>query len=407
MVSSAHLEPDIVRYVERYASCLQLESPRRLLPSGKPDYGSGSIVVPKRLISTPDAHQALGEDRRQDFDGPPWTRVLVRYRAAEAGGDSRTHRVPVQRVPWCPAFGGALAIEVPVVDVWRIIASFNPHYVNYTNMPNTATEIHVADLWLSVPDAFRGLPLVRMTFRPEVAFAPLSRTVVPDAAFARAMCGGAGLAPDAACGRTVYASRAPGWDTVRVPLALGLAVVPAPNRCYFAEQHAWLAARAARMAAVAHFLWDHAEAADCTAEQVPVKVVWEEAAALFEAERGRGGVSPMLKYRLASLVAVAQGGLLAALREPGADDSAWVEIEDAVELLDKADTYEEADRVFWDDEGVNQIVDDWWGRFGPDRARWVALDMTIKLLLNMADALVFHESFSSLLHAGTGNCFIV
>ena len=319
---------------------------------------------------------------------------MVRYRAAGASSDSRTHRVPIREVPWCPDFGGALAIEVPVIDVWSIIASFNPHYSSYTNMPNTDTEIHVADLWLSVPGTFHGLPLVRTTFRPELAFAPLDHSHVPDEGFAQAMCGSAGLAP--------------GWDVVRVPLAFAFALMPVQNRCYFAAQHGWLAARGARMATVAHFLWDHADAADCTAEQLPVKVLWEEAAALFESERGRAGVSPMLKYRLASLVAVAQGGLLAALREPGgADASAVVEIEDAVELLDKADAYGEGDRVFWDDDGKNQIVDDWWGRFGPDRARWVALDMTIKLLLNMADAMVFPKSSSALLHAGTGNCFII
>ena len=55
---------------------------------------------------------------------------------------------------------------------------------------------------------------------------------------------------------------------------------------------------------------------------------------------------------------------------------------------------------------MNRIVDDWWGRFGPHKARWVALHMTLKLLDNMTEALVLPQTFTALLHSGTGTCFI-
>lgn len=79
----------------------------------------------------------------------------------------------------CPEYGGLLAAEVPITDVWRLIASFNLHYTNSTNEPNTPTEIHVCDLWVSVPDALLGKPLVHMDFRPGTSFPGYDTPLIP------------------------------------------------------------------------------------------------------------------------------------------------------------------------------------------------------------------------------------
>jgi hypothetical protein len=62
--------------------------------------------------------------------------------------------------------------------------------------------------------------------------------------------------------------------------------------------------------------------------------------------------------------------------------------------------------IFWDDDGTNGIVDKWWTHFGKERARWIALDMAIKLETNITNALKFPKSFSALLHTPSGKCFI-
>jgi hypothetical protein len=43
---------------------------------------------------------------------------------------------------------------------------------------------------------------------------------------------------------------------------------------------------------------------------------------------------------------------------------------------------------------------------GKERARWIALDMAIKLETNITNALEFPKSFSALLHTPSGKCFI-
>jgi len=95
-----------------------------------------------------------------------WTSLepgFARYNSGSITTDDRWKRIPVQEAP---SYGGLLAAEVPITDVWHLIASFNPHFTNSTNEPNTPTEIHVCDLWVSVPDALLGKPLVHMDFLP-------------------------------------------------------------------------------------------------------------------------------------------------------------------------------------------------------------------------------------------------
>jgi hypothetical protein len=64
-----------------------------------------------------------------------------------------------------------------------------------------------------------------------------------------------------------------------------------------------------------------------------------------------------------------------------------IEIEDAHTLLLKPLQYTPNDTTFCDDDGTHRIVDKWWGYLGRERARWIALDMTLKLHTNTTDAL--------------------
>lgn len=114
-----------------------------------------------------------------DTYGPVWNRVLTRYNSCSITTDDRWKRIPVQEAPWCPAYDGLFAAEVPITDVWRLIASFNLHYTNSTNEANTPTEIHICDLWVSVPDALLGKPLVHMDFRPGTSFPGYDTPLIP------------------------------------------------------------------------------------------------------------------------------------------------------------------------------------------------------------------------------------
>ncbi|KAH0556296.1 hypothetical protein GP486_005779 [Trichoglossum hirsutum] len=403
--SSVPLEPDKVRYIEKYAHILEFRSSQLLLANRKPDYGSGSISLPTRLLCNPEAHGVLGGGK-VTLPAPIWTWVLSRYRG-DAGVDTRKSRIPVQEVNWCSDFGADMAIEVPVVDVWRIIASFNPYYANYTNEPNTETEIHVHDLWISVPSTLKRLPLIHMALRPETSFAPYDKAWIPSEKFAIAMCGGKGLEPDKSCLKTVYSSRETGWDLIKIPMAFAFATIPTQNRCYFAEQWEWITKRCVHMLDVCHYLWDHAEAIDLDENQVPMKVLLEDVrgSLTFTGGEIRRTLSSS-GWRLLALDNAVQPSLLSLLQPADAVSEDFVEIEDAVNLLMKSDGYSNSDKVFWDDDGTNRIVDDWVGLFGPQKARWTALHMTVKLLINACDALVFPQSFNPLLHSGTGTCFI-
>jgi len=45
------------------------------------------------------------------------------------------------------------------------------------------------------------------------------------------------------------------------------------------------------------------------------------------------------------------------------ESASFIEIEDAVRLLEKSDSYTTAEE-FWDEDGLNRIVHDWIGCFG-------------------------------------------
>ncbi|KAL9581280.1 MAG: hypothetical protein Q9212_003989 [Teloschistes hypoglaucus] len=403
-ISNVPLEPEKVRYLEKHAKVLHLRLPPRATAQ---HLSSGTISLPHMLLSNPEthspirAHLSLGQS-------PTWLWVLNRYCEPGLVNDNRRSRLSVQDAIWCPLFGGAFAIEIPVVDIWRILSSFNPFFDSYTNEHNTETEMHVHDLWISVPSEFNGQPLVHMNLRPMTVFAPYERASMPEEKLARAMCGGEGLAADTLCTEPLFGSSAGGWDLVKVPLAFAFAVIPAENRCFFLPQWEWLAQRSAAMIDVSFNLWDHADAIDLDNTGIPIKILWEEATALLDRDHGRVNfVHDHIDWKLQALRDAVDAALLVLMDNANDSSVAFIEIEDAVELLVKANEYDASSKVPWDEDGQNQIVDDWWGRFGSDKARWVALHMTLKLLSNMRDALRFPSSFSPLLRSGTGKCFVV
>ncbi len=126
------------------------------------------------------------------------------------------------------------------------------------------------------------------------------------------------------------------------------------------------------MLGVCHFLWDHADAIDLDKDDekesgTSIKVLFEELARLV-AKHGNlifqdyGG----LKWRANRLMELVQ--IRVAETSFLAEGQEFVEIEDAVRLLENSDSYTEADEECWGEDGLNQIVDDWRGCFG-ERAR--------------------------------------
>jgi hypothetical protein len=63
--------------------------------------------------------------------------------------------------------------------------------------------------------------------------------------------------------------------------------------------------------------------------------------------------------------------------------------------------------VPWDEDGMNTIVDIWWGRFTKDKARWIALAMTLILIINLDTRKRLPESFTPLFQSRTDNCLVV
>ncbi|KAL9585323.1 MAG: hypothetical protein Q9203_004293 [Teloschistes exilis] len=403
-ICNVPLEPEKVRYLEKHAKALDLKLPPRATAH---HFSSGTISLPHMLLSNAETHTPI-RGHLSLGQSPTWLWILKRYSEPGLVNDNRRSRLSVQDAIWCPLFGGAFVIEIPVVDIWRILSSFNPFFDSYTNEPNTETEMHVHDLWISVPSEFNGQPLVHINLRPMTVFAPYDRATMPAEKLARAMCGGEGLAADTLCTKPLFGSSAGGWDLVKVPLAFAFTAIPVENRCYFLPQWEWLAQRSAAMIDVSFNLWDHADAIDLDDAGIPIKILWEEATALLDRDHGRVNfVHDHIDWKLQTLKDAVDASLLALMGNSNDKSVAFIEIEDAVELLVKANEYDASSKIPWDEDGQNQIVDDWWGRFGSDKARWVALHMTLKLLSNMRDALRFPSSFSSLLRSGSGRCFVV
>lgn len=402
------------QYIKLHSSYLgfkPFEANVAMYTAGSDLYGAGTLSLPVRFVDSPEpkAYAPRPFNRTgADPNAPVWWHVLQYYAPAENagdGGDTRRVAVAVGDCNWVSTeLGHGFAPEVRVAELWRILASYNPRARSYTHQSNTDTAVHVCDLWVSVPASHRGRPLVFMAIKPDTVSSELPHCI-PDLALATAICGGRGLVPRKRCdGSMLYDSDAPDWSTIKMPLALAFVTIHADNRCFFSAQFEWASSRVAAMMRVCHYLWDHADAIDLVDEAgKPVKVLFEELAAAMEdlnlTDLERRGVL----WKVDGLMGAVQDRIA----EPSfMDGLPFLEIEYAVRLLEKSGEYSAADEACWDGDGLNRVVDEWWGYFGPERARWVALLMTLTLLGNLHMALLLPESFDALFHSPTGTCII-
>jgi hypothetical protein len=120
-------------------------------------------------------------------------------------------------------------------------------------------------------------------------------------------------------------------------------------------------------------LWDHAEAIDLDHEGVPVKVRLRDLPnALMVIDGYVEPRSPIYTDRkVERLDEMAQQHLQ--LSPEFSNRGYFIEIEDAVTLLEKAGTYLDKDFIHLNEDGETEITRDWWGYFGEPKARWVAL----------------------------------
>ena len=407
---AAHISGEQAQYIKRHAAYLDFkpfDPNASKYATGSELYGAGTLSLPERFV---DSHEAQVYDPRgfkaagsEHPDAPIWWHVLQFYTSPET---SSRRRVPVAvgDCNWVSTeLGSGYAPEVGVVDMWRILASYNPRAREYTHQPNTETSVHVCDLWISVPTSHRGRPVVFLSINPNTAFASLPHEI-PALRLATAICGGRGLEPDQQCGgKKLYGSGAPDWSTVKMPLAMAFATIPASNRCFFMAQYEWAKGRVSAMVRVCHFLWDHADAIDLDESGTPVKVLLEIMTDIIDVEHLEYQAYGGLRFRAGGLMDLVQGRIAA---PDFLESEGFAEIEDAVTLLEKSGSYTKDDEKFWDDDGLNRIVDDWWGCFGERRAKWIALLMMLTLLQNMDMALLLPKSFDALFHSPTGTCII-
>ena len=76
-------------------------------------------------------------------------------------------------------------------------------------------------------------------------------------------------------------SDADGWQRLRIPIAFAFTTIPAPNRCYFADQKRWLELRSTSMVDVCRHLWDYADAIDLNEDEILVEVHLEDSVKLL------------------------------------------------------------------------------------------------------------------------------
>ncbi|KAK5048282.1 hypothetical protein LTR84_005952 [Exophiala bonariae] len=413
--TSVPLPPDQVRYIEKNMVALGFRAPAMILPSGKPDFSCGTIKLPKTLFDIPTHHAYHHEQmvaRSEKFasapNQPAWRYILGRY-SVDPEKNLLMKELPVHEATWCSDYGGLFAVEIPVVDVWRIIGSYNRHFRNSEDRLRSENEIHVQDLWISVPGALHGKPLVRMVFR-EGSILPDHELRIPSRAYAAAMCGLSQLSPDTVGGRRLFSSAAPYWETIKVPLVLAFTLLPIENRCFFEEQYRWVVERIAAMVKVNEALWDHADAIDLDDHDVPIKVRLRELAATkflkdVDINQAQNANHYTTDSRFERLNDLAQRQLRT--WEDFCEGGDSIELEDAVFLLERSNTYAPTDFRALNEDGETEVLRDWWGRFGEERARWIALAMTAKLLLNMCQSFTLPATFSSLLHQPSSTVFLV
>ncbi|KAK3939298.1 acyl transferase/acyl hydrolase/lysophospholipase [Diplogelasinospora grovesii] len=419
----APLNSEKMHYIEKHSAYLGFRSSpwhTKIGARHRHAHSAGTLSLPKRLFTNADSHissytpmPGLATTMTPDERAPTWWLVLQRYNDVEGDNDTcrpeddpRRATIAVQDATWLSTdFCSGFAPEIPVTDIWRLCASFNPLERESTNEPNTDTAIHVSDLWISVPASHRTVPVVQMSIRPNTVFMGGDETPIPSQGLAQAMCGGGpGLPPDTLCEKRIYSSNAEAWDTVKMPQALAFATIPIKHRCLFPSQLQWAQDRIRSLLKVCHFLWDHADATDLAESEIPIKVLLVEMTGSVD----YGGLIRQERQGLHWKTRGLMDEVVAHVSRPTflQDELDFVEIEDAVTLLEKSGTYSDADEISWDRDGKNQVVDEWWGYLGETRARWVALLMVLMLLENVHHALILPEPFEQLIHSRTGTCFI-
>jgi hypothetical protein len=405
-ISSVELEPEQLRYVEKYNRTLQIAGTKQL-PSKRLDYSSATIKLPTRIFCSLARH-ILQHPRPTSFPPkqPTWDALLSYYTNIidKVPQVDRWQEIPIQTAAWYPKEGGSFAAEVPVTEVWRLMASYVREAI-HTVIPGIVvhpeTKLFVGDAALTVADNLQGNPVVRVEFmdHAKVKFAGYGLREICSEQLAAAMCGGLGLPPD-----RLYRSKAAGWDFVPLPEAFAFTNVSRDVQgtvCLFAEHYNWAYAQIGHMMGVCKHLWDHAESIDCIADGVPIKVLLEQ----FQELRTLGG--NWLSFPNWKVMQLQEGVNDYFSTSGSTQEEDSVEIEDAIFLVQEASKYTKQDAAPWDEDGMNKIVDDWWGRFGADRARWIALELGLKIFGNVVDSVLLPDPFTALLHSPTGSCFVV
>lgn len=395
-----------ILYIEKYSKDLETKVMKHL-PSGKPDYKTAEIKLAKKVFCSPDSHQILlSAGSLYEGNGPVWKVLLFRYSKIRDFGKPETERwetMPLQTAPWSSE--GGFAAELPVTELWRLISSYPREAVHRgwhtPGQKGDPSYIYVGDLLISVPDTLQGKPLIHIELLDvsKIKFTGAGLRTIPSEDVAKAMCGGLGLPP-----YKRYSSDAEGWTVVPLPFALAFTALDVPNRCLFYEHYSWAGDQLGCLLKVCSYLWDHAASIDCTTEGVPLKILLEELQLKFDSV-GPQWFCTLEDYQMSPL----QGAMANTIYNGPAfnEEGQFVEVEDAIQLLSEADKYTANDTAFWDEDGMNCVIDTWWGRFGADRARWISLDMLLTLIVNLRESVPLPPSCDALLHSASGNCFVV
>lgn len=373
---------------------LQLKAPA-LMHSRGLDYGSGTVLLPTRLLPS-DCPHPIDLKSTKDSRQPSWKRLLDRYVAAPEQ-DHLLERSAVHDTHLLPHLGHTLAVNIRVSDIWRILASFKQHMTSGTVRSNTDTTVYVNDISFTIPCSWHGLPVVRADFEEdERLFRFYATAAIPAERLAQAICGINGLPTSTFEGCPVFASSVEGWSELRLPAALAFCAPPLEHLLLFESQTRWCKQYATSKLKVCQHLWEHADAIDCTAVDgggKPVKILLRQ---VQESALG----TPTTDYHFSALHDLFRTQFTG-------DDWSACETEDAYTLLLRSVGHEAREYATTDEDGRSGVVDAWFGLFGPQRARWLALWMLGNLQRNLCAGFALPWSFEALLEAPSGRCFVV
>jgi hypothetical protein len=305
------LEPKLVEYLEQYASTLQIEYSEPPVDSGDVDYSSATMLLPTRLFGFTDQRH-IQVPKCTGIDRPIWGNIATQYRSGSTdtvilpGGNAvislpakeleenkkigfRWVRIPVRAAAWLPRFE-EIAADLAVAEIWRLVASFPEEcfwgrFGEVYGIEDKQT-LRVGDIAFSVIGSIDGKAVVSIALDYRWKFLGHGMRHIPSEALAQAMCGGRVLPPDN--DTLKYGSRAEGWELIPVPEVLAFCTISAADRCYISASFTWVAKRIRCMLKVSHYLWNHADAVDCNAEGVPIKVILQSTTDTMARQNFRG-----------------------------------------------------------------------------------------------------------------------